>query len=115
MFCEKCGTENDDSALFCSKCGTSLKGNRSAGSNSNIPANYKPITMWGYFGYEILFSIPVVGFILLIIYSFGGKARNKNLKNFARSYFCYFILLAILAVIWFVTGHNSGVNPPLYY
>ena len=25
----------------------------------NIPDEYKPISMWGYFGYEILFSIPI--------------------------------------------------------
>ena len=26
--------------------------------NKNIPYEYKPISMWGYFGYELLFSIP---------------------------------------------------------
>ena len=25
MFCEKCGTKNDDDAVFCQKCGTKLK------------------------------------------------------------------------------------------
>ena len=25
-----------------------------------IPDEYTPISMWGYFGYEILFSIPIV-------------------------------------------------------
>lgn len=36
--------------------------------NLNIPESYKPISMWGYFGYEILFSIPVIGLILLIVF-----------------------------------------------
>lgn len=26
-----------------------------------IPESYTPISMWGYFGYEILFSIPIIG------------------------------------------------------
>lgn len=26
----------------------------------NISNEYKPITMWGYFGYQILFSIPII-------------------------------------------------------
>ena len=64
----------------------------------NVPAEYKPISMWGYFGYEILFSIPCVGFILLCVFSFGGT-QNVNLKNFARSYFCFFILAAVLILL----------------
>jgi uncharacterized integral membrane protein len=59
--------------------------------------------MWGYFGYEILFSIPCVGLILLLVFAFGGT-RNVNLKNFARSYFCYLILAAILVLIVIVLG-----------
>ena len=50
----------------------------------NIPEDYRPISMWGYFGYELLFSIPCIGFILLIVFSVGGT-KNVNLRNFARS------------------------------
>ena len=65
---------------------------------SDIPFEYKPISMWGYFGYEILFSIPVVGFILLLVFAFGGT-QNINLKNFARSYFCFLIIAVVLLII----------------
>ena len=65
--------------------------------NQKIPEEYRPISMWGYFGYEILFSIPVIGFIFLIVFAIGAK--NVNKKNFARSYFCLFILFMILALI----------------
>ena len=64
----------------------------------NIPEEYKPISMWGYFGYELLFSIPCVGFIILLVFAFGGT-KNVNLKNFARSYFCYFIIAAAISLI----------------
>lgn len=66
----------------------------------NIPEEYKPITMWGYFGYELLFSIPCVGFIILLVFAFGGN-KNINVRNFARSYFCYMIIIAIIALICF--------------
>lgn len=69
--------------------------------NLNIPENYKPISMWGYFGYEILFSIPLIGFILLLVFSFGGT-KNVNLKNFARSYFCFFIIELIITIVFAV-------------
>ena len=67
-------------------------------NDKNLPYEYKPISMWGYFGYELLFSIPVVGFIFLIIYAFGGT-QNRNLKNFARSYFCFIIIVFILCMV----------------
>ena len=68
-----------------------------------IPEEYKPISMWGYFGYELLFSIPCIGFIALLVCAFGGK--NINVKNFARSYFCYMIIAAIVfALFFFVFG-----------
>ena len=47
-----------------------------------IPEEYTPISMWGYFGYSLLFSIPIVGLICIIVFSFGGS-RNINLRNFA--------------------------------
>lgn len=69
----------------------------------NIPEEYKPISMWGYFGYELLFSIPCVGFIVLLVMAFGSK--NVNVKNFARSYFCYMIIAAVaFALFFFVFG-----------
>ena len=30
-------------------------------TNNDVPEEYKPISMWGYFGYEILFAIPLIG------------------------------------------------------
>lgn len=81
--------------MKCPNCGNEV--------NVGDSNEYKPIGMWGYFGYEILFSIPIVGFILLIVFSFGGTV-NKNLKNFARSYFCFLILVAIFAAVIAVIG-----------
>ncbi len=67
-------------------------------NKDNIPEEYKPISMWGYFEYEILFSLPIIGIILLIVFSLGGT-KNINLKNFARSYFCIIIIISIVLII----------------
>ena len=69
-------------------------------NDKNLPYEYKPISMWGYFGYEILFSIPFIGFILLLVFSFGGT-KNINLRNFARSYFCFQLLSLSLLLLYF--------------
>lgn len=77
---------------------------------TNIPEEYKPISMWGYFGYEILFSIPFVGLILLLVFSFGGT-KNVNVKNFARSYFCFLIIAAIIfAIVLSFSGLAAGIS-----
>ena len=72
----------------------------------NIPENLKPISAWGYIGYQLLFSIPLVGFILLIVFSFDNS--NINRRNFARSYFCVLLLAIILLVILAVCGVSIG-------
>ena len=76
-------------------------------SDNNVPSEYKPISMWGYFGYELLFGIPVIGFIILLVFAFGG-AGNINVKNFARSKFCYVILLFVIFVVLAAIGMATG-------
>ena len=75
----------------------------------NIPEEYKPISMWGYFGYQLLFAIPCIGFILLCVFAFGGT-RNINLRNYSRSYFCALIIGLIITVIAFIIIVALGVS-----
>ena len=70
--------------------------------------DYTPITMWGYFGYEILFAIPIVGFICLLIFSF--SANNINLRNFARSYFCFLIIVLVILGILIASGAFAAAS-----
>ena len=57
---------------------------------------------WGYFGLKILFSIPLVGFILLIVFSLDGSHLNR--RNFARSYWCAVLVGVILGVVLAIVG-----------
>lgn len=67
----------------------------------------RPLGAWALTGYSILFAVPVVGWLLLLIFSVADC--NRNLKNFARSRLLLF-LLSVLAVaalgaaIWFFRG-----------
>jgi len=60
-----------------------------------LPHKYRPIGAWGYLGYTILFTIPVIGFICLIIFALSGG--NVNRRSFARSYFAGFLIIILLA------------------
>ena len=68
----------------------------------NIPSEYRPLSPWAYFGYGILFNIPVIGFILLIIFSLDSS--NINRRNYARSYWCIYILVIIFIIVLTVLG-----------
>lgn len=68
----------------------------------SIPSEYRPLSPWAYFGYGILFNIPVIGFILLIIFSLDNS--NINRRNYARSYWCIYILVIIFIIVLTVLG-----------
>lgn len=71
-------------------------------TEEQLPAKFKPITAWGYFGWAFIFTIPLVGIIVALIKAF-GNTENVNLRNFARSMFCYFVIVAILCLLIFGT------------
>lgn len=121
MKCQNCGMENADGARFCKGCGGELNqnngGGMSSGTGSNINIHmggnmygedYTPISMWGYFGYELLFGIPCVGFILILIFAFGGT-KNVNLRNFARSFLCVYIIAIGFIGIMLISGATLSV------
>ena len=83
------------------------------GDYNQVPEEYRPISMWGYFGYSILFVIPLVGIILLLVFSFGGT-RNVNLRNYARSYFCWIIISVVLFLLMFLLGGTALIQEYLY-
>lgn len=62
-----------------------------------IPPQYKPLSPWAYLGYQILFTIPLVGLIALIIFALNND--NVNRRNFARSYFCVLVIAIVIFVI----------------
>ena len=67
---------------------------------------YAPLSPWAYFGLQILFSIPIVGFIFLIVFTFSNA--NINRRNFARSYWCVYIIIAVIALIFLIVSLALG-------
>lgn len=71
-------------------------------SYDKIPVEYRPLSPWAYFGYNLLFSLPVIGFILLIIFSLSNS--NINRRNYARSFFVIYIIIIIAVTIIGLAG-----------
>ena len=72
----------------------------------SLPPQYRPLSAWAYFGLSILFSIPIVGFVFLIVFSF--SSANINRRSYARSYFCLLLLVVIVLVILLACGVSLG-------
>lgn len=123
--CAHCGAEIIPNTKFCNSCGapiqpavpqgavnvqptynTANNTNNNYNPTNNVSQEYKPITMWGYFGYEVLFLIPFVGFIFLLIFSFGGT-QDLNLRNFARSYLLLIIITIFIVFLAFTLIFGS--------
>lgn len=83
--------------------------------NNNIPNEYRVLSPWAYFGYSILFAIPLIGFICAIV--FACDSSNLNRRNFARSYFCG-LLIAVILIVLFAVLVGAGIfafnNPMLF-
>lgn len=121
MICNKCGKENREGARFCGGCGASISSEGRQNSvcnnypisvqpiqtqpqyiyikdNNTVPPEYKPISAWGYFGYSLLFSLPFLGFIFLLCFALGSS--NINVRNFATSHFCIYIIIFVIMVLF---------------
>ncbi len=79
-----------------------------AKKNYTGPEEYRPLGAWAYFGYSILFSIPVIGLIVNLIFCFGNG--NVNLRNYARSVWCAYLFAAILAIAMIVIMTALGIT-----
>ena len=124
-FCQNCGNEINPGETFCTKCGAptadSAVYNDAANQNvqaayaptqnysaaANQPANYvpeeyKPMSAWAYFGYSLLFSIPLVGLIVNLVLCF--SKTNINKRNYARSFWCWYVIVAAAIIIAAVSG-----------
>ena len=52
---------------------------------------------WSYVGLEILYCIPVIGWIFLIVHCFTSSHENR--MHFARSFFAKLLIVIIISAI----------------
>lgn len=71
-------------------------------TENDLPEQYRPLGAWSYFGLQLLFSIPIVGFVFLIVFSF--SRGNLNRRSFARSYWCWWIIAGALIILMLILG-----------
>ncbi len=101
MYCKNCGRSVDDTSSYCNNCGARIDNKPNADvseDNSNL-------------GFAILgFFIPIVGFILFLIYEEKKPKRAKSAGKGALIGFITEIVLAIILVILYVVFATSLFN-----
>jgi len=128
MKCDKCGAVTQDSARFCDMCGNPVHPPAPAPQPPRPvmpppappPAYVAPVnapavaphamqggyvdsrdrvmTVGGWMGVFLLMMIPLVNFILVLVWAFGGDV-NRNKQNFVRAYILLFIILTLVYIL----------------
>lgn len=129
MICKNCGIEISDDSKFCVGCGIAIEqpvveaqpvaaepvviqpvyqevNAKKEISADDLPDHLKPLGAWSYFGLKLLFSVPIVGFVFLIVFTF--SRGNLNRRSFARSYWCNALVVAIIVVLFLLFAYLMG-------
>lgn len=104
-YCPNCGTATVEEVVYQPVTVEKVFNDRPITVN-DLPSNLKPLGAWAYFGYSLLFALPIVGFIMLLVFSFSDT--NINRRNFARSFFCGLLVAAVIWVILVIILVVSG-------
>ena len=62
-----------------------------------LPKAYRPLSGWNYFWRSVLYSIPVIGWLFLLIHVFACK--NRHGRSYARFHLLTVIVAAIVYVV----------------
>lgn len=114
MLCKKCNAQIPDDATFCAICGAPVEPSapeqvqpfefyedvntqKKEITVEDLPEHLKPMGAWSYFWLQVLYLVPIVGFIFLMIFTFHGG--NINRRSFTRSYWCAALVIGIIYTV----------------
>lgn len=119
-YCTNCGKELTEGSAFCTVCGAQVETDGSPAPETAAPAaeapkatptpapapTYaqpaapaaaKPVKTSWYFWMMLVFSLPLVGLIMLFVVAFSSDDPSK--RGFARAYLIWLLVAVVLAVI----------------
>lgn len=74
----------------------------------NIPNEYRPLSAWGYIGYNLLFAIPLVGLICMIVFAVDSSYIAR--RNYARSFLLWMLIAVILSILVMILFTILGIS-----
>ena len=104
MYCKKCGGKVESYASHCPFCGEAMGGNDvTATYTTSIPAQsgHTHKGVGGWILTYIIMSIPVIGFIMQLVWAFGAKTKSDpTFRNWARTVLLIEVLSIVLVVVY---------------
>ena len=103
-FCKSCKAAIGGGEAFCPACGSATHAAhpapvlRAEDVRPSKASAYAVIGSWSYVGTFLLMALPLVGFVLTIVWACGG-AHNLNRRNLARSQLLLLLINVIFAAI----------------
>lgn len=126
-YCKNCGLlTTDPRASHCPKCGAPLPApiSRSAADREDAPhyapaaepEEQGPMSLGGYLASLLVYMIPVVGFVVMLIWSLGGT-RSEARARLSQAYLIRKLLTGVLVLLIVAVAVVVFVNiaPPLGY
>ena len=100
VYCPRCGKQLPADSAFCGDCGADLRAaSQTVSAPAPIPAapvDTAPLKTSDYLILHLVNMIPLVGFILMLMWSFSDNV-NLNRKNFCRAYLIMYAISFVLS------------------
>ena len=68
-----------------------------------LPAEYQPVSIGSYIGHGLLFSLPIIGFIMLIVTAC-SSSKSKSLRNYAKAMLIMYAIGIVIGVLFSIFG-----------
>lgn len=132
MFCPKCGSNVPDSTKFCPTCGALLadEAQQAPATEPQPQPQYQPqqpvyqaapadnnpaaLKVSQFFWLDFLTGIPLVGFILTLVWGFGGDV-NENKRNYCSAKLVWLLIGIAVTVIFTIIAVAGGGLAALIY
>lgn len=116
-YCESCGKPVYRLDRICANCGAPVTQNGQSirndiRSRDGLIDDYTPksqydiLSSWGFVGSFFLLSLPIVGFIIMIVWASGG-VNSLTRRNLARA---YLIMIGLAVIFWIIFIVILGLN-----
>ena len=118
--CDNCGKPVYRLDRTCANCGAPVtqysqssygesRGHSRLNDDYSQSSAYDVLSSWGFVGSMIVMSLPLIGFIMTIVWASGGTV-NLNRRNLARAYLLVMGLGILLSVILVFALVSSGIS-----